>query len=52
VKANAQARADEVKAELTALPGRARRSQRRWPLAVAAGLVVVGAVAVWRRRQA
>ena len=52
VKANAQARAAEVKAELTALPGRARRSQRRWPLAVAAGLVVVGAVAVWRRRQA
>jgi hypothetical protein len=37
VKANAQARAAEVKAELTALPGRARRSQRRWPLAVAAG---------------
>jgi hypothetical protein len=44
-----RAGAAEVKAELT---GRARRSQRRWPLAVAAGLVVVAAVAVWRRRQA
>ena len=58
LKASAQARAAEVsgraKAELTALPGRARRSplvQRRWPLAVAAGVVAVGAVAVWRWRK-
>ena len=58
VKASAQARAAEVsgraKAELTALPGRARRSplvQRRWPLAVAAGVVAFGAVAVWRWRK-
>lgn len=51
VKANAQARAAEVKAELITLPGRARRNPR-WPLAVAVGLVVVGAVVVWRRRQA
>ena len=58
VKARAQARAAEVsgqvKAELTALSGRARRSplvQRRWPLAVAAGVVAAGAVAVWRWRK-
>jgi hypothetical protein len=59
VKAGAQARASAVsrraKAELTALPGRARRSplvQRRWPLAVAAGVVAAGVVAVWRWRKA
>ena len=46
-----RAGAAEVKAELTTLPSRARRNPR-WPLAVAAGLVVVAAVAVWRRRQA
>src|SRR5579864_4102666 len=55
VKAGAQARAAAVsgraKAELTALPGRARRSplvQRRWPLAVAVGVVAAGAVAALR----
>ena len=58
VKARARVKAAEVraKAQETAvdLSGRVRRSQvvqRRWPLAVAAGALVVGTVAVrrWRR---
>ena len=44
VKARARARATEVS-------GRVRRSQlvqRRWPLALAAGVLIAGSVAVWR----
>jgi hypothetical protein len=44
VKARARAKATEVS-------GRVRRSQlvqRRWPLALAAGVLIVGSVAVWR----
>ena len=44
VKARARARATEV-------PGRVWRSQlvqRRWPLALAAGVLIAGSVAVWR----
>ena len=56
VKARAQAKASEMKAMATALPGRMRQSQamqRRWPAAVAAGAVVAGAaVLIWRRRRA
>jgi hypothetical protein len=47
VKAKAKTRAAE-------LSGRATQSQvvqRRWPLAVAAGVLVAGSVAVWRRRK-
>jgi hypothetical protein len=56
--ARARDKAAEVKVKAqdkaTELSGRVRRSQavqRRWPLAVAAGVVVAGAVAVrrWRR---
>lgn len=44
VKARARAKAAEVS-------GRVRRSQmvqRRWPLALAAGVLIAGSVAVWR----
>jgi hypothetical protein len=58
VKARARDKAADITAraqgKATELSGRVRRSQvvqRRWPLAVAAGVVVVGTVAVrrWRR---
>ncbi len=58
VKTKAQARAVDVKAKAqdkaTELSGQVRRSQavqRRWPLAVAAGVLVAGSVAVWRWRK-
>jgi hypothetical protein len=44
VKARARAKAIEVS-------GRVRRSQlvqRRWPVALAAGVLIAGSVAVWR----
>jgi hypothetical protein len=47
VKARAKAKAAEVS-------GRVRRSplvQRRWPVALAAGLLVAGSAAVWRWRK-
>ena len=47
VKARARARATEVS-------GRVRRSQlvqRRWPLALAAGVLIAGSVAAWRRKK-
>jgi len=31
---------------------RSQVAQRRWPLAVTAGIVVVGAAVIWRRRKA
>jgi hypothetical protein len=58
VKARARDKAADITAraqgKATELSGRVRRSQvvqRRWPLAVAAGVVVAGTVAVrrWRR---
>jgi hypothetical protein len=58
VKARARDKAAEItaqaQAKATELSGRVRGSQvvqRRWPLAVAVGVVVVGTVAVrrWRR---
>jgi hypothetical protein len=56
VKARAQAKATEMKARATALPGRVWQSQamqHRWPAAVAAGVLVAGAaVLIWRRRRA
>jgi hypothetical protein len=60
VKAKAQDRAGEVpgqvkvaRAKAVELSGRANRNQlvqRRWPLAVAAGVVVAALVIAWRRR--
>jgi Protein of unknown function (DUF3618) len=47
VKARARAKATQVS-------GRVRRSQlvqRRWPVALAAGVLIVGSVAVWRWRK-
>ena len=58
-KARAQDRAAQVSGlvrdKTAGLSGRVRRSQmtqRRWPLAVAAGLVVAGAAVIRRRRKA
>jgi hypothetical protein len=58
VKAQAQAKAADAttraQAKVGELSGQVRRSevvQRRWPLAVAAGVLVAGAVAVWRWRK-
>ena len=48
LKARARAKAVEVS-------GRVRHSQlvqRRWPVALAAGAVIAGSVAIWRRRRA
>jgi hypothetical protein len=54
VKARAKAKAAEAKEQAMAkaaeVSGRVRRSQlvqRRWPLAVGAGVVIVGSVAIW-----
>ncbi len=59
VKARARGKVADVKAKAKGkaaeLSGRARQSQlvrRRWPLAVAAGVLVAGSMAVWRRRKA
>ncbi|MGH3230877.1 MAG: DUF3618 domain-containing protein [Streptosporangiaceae bacterium] len=49
--AEAGTRARKTTAEVS---GRVRRSQvvqRRWPLAVTAGVLVAGSVAIWRRRK-
>jgi hypothetical protein len=58
VKARARDKAADIKAKAqvtaTEWSGRVRRSQvvqRRWPLAVVAGVAVVGTVAIWRRRR-
>jgi hypothetical protein len=55
VKARAQAKAAEAKALTRAkaaeVSGRVRRSplvQRRWPVALAAGVLIAGSVAIWR----
>jgi len=56
MKTRARAKAAEMKARATEVSGRVRQSQvvqRRWPAAVAIGLLVAGsAVVAWRRRQA
>jgi hypothetical protein len=54
MKARAWDRAANVKDKATELSGLVKRSsvmQRRWPLAVAAGVLVVGSVALRRRRR-
>ena len=62
VKTTAQGKAAELpepvqaaRARAVDLSGRVNEShlvQRRWPLAVVAGVVVAGVVIVWRRRKA
>ncbi len=66
MKARARARASEMKARAAQVSGRVKdrtvevsgrvrqhpAAQRRWPLAVAAGLVVAGSAVIWRRRRA
>jgi Protein of unknown function (DUF3618) len=58
VKARARAKAAEAKvltrAKAAEVSGRVRRSQlvqRRWPAALAAGVLIVGTVAIWRRKK-
>jgi hypothetical protein len=58
VKARARAKAAEAKvltrAKAAELSGRVRRSQllqRRWPVALAAGVLIAGSVAIWRRKK-
>jgi Protein of unknown function (DUF3618) len=58
VKARAKAKAAEAKeltrAKAAEVSGRVRRSplvQRRWPVALAAGLLIAGSVAVWKWRK-
>ena len=55
MKAKAQAKAAQAKALTRAkaaeVSGRVRRSplvQRRWPVALAAGVLIAGSVAIWR----
>jgi len=55
IKARAQATAAEAKERVQAtaadVSGRVRRSellQRRWPVALAAGVLIVASVAIWR----
>jgi hypothetical protein len=58
MKARARARAAEVKARAAEVSGRIRQSkavqsqvkQRRWPVVVAAGVLIAGSVIIWRRR--
>jgi hypothetical protein len=56
VKARARAKAAEAKvltrARAAEVSGRVRRSQlvqRRWPVALAAGVLIAGSLAIWRR---
>jgi len=54
VKGKAQDKAADVKNRAVGMSGNVRQSQlvqRRWPLAVAAGVLIAGSVAVWRRRK-
>ncbi|MFZ0185398.1 MAG: DUF3618 domain-containing protein [Streptosporangiaceae bacterium] len=54
IKARARARAAEVKARAADVSGRVRQSQvlqRRWPVAVAAGVLIAGSVIIRRRRR-
>ena len=59
MKARARARAAEVKARAADVSGRVRQSkavqsqvlQRRWPVAVAAGVLIAGSVIIRRRRR-
>jgi hypothetical protein len=59
VKARARAKAAEAKVRAQAMVaevyGQVRSSQvvqRRWPLAVAAGVLIAGSVAIWQWRRA
>jgi hypothetical protein len=55
VKSRARAKTAEVKRKAADASGQVRRSQvvqRRWPLAaVAVGVILIGSIAVWRRRK-
>jgi len=55
VKSRARAKTAEVKRKAADMSGQVRRSQvvqRRWPLAAAAaGVILIGSIAVWRRQK-
>ena len=55
VKARARAKAAEAKVltrtkaiEVSGRVGRSRMVQRRWPVVLAAGILLTGSVAIWR----
>jgi len=50
-RADVKARAREKAAELSGRVRRSRLAERRWPLALAAGVLVAGSVVIWRRRR-
>ena len=50
-RADVKARARDKAAELSGRVGQSRLVQRRWPLAVAAGILVAGSLVIWRRRR-
>jgi formate-dependent nitrite reductase cytochrome c552 subunit len=50
-RADMKARARDKAAELSGRVRQSRLAQRRWPLAVAAGVLVAGSVVIWRRRR-
>jgi succinyl-CoA synthetase beta subunit len=49
--ADAKAKTQAKAAELTQRVQQSQVVQRRWPLAVAAGVLVAGSVVIWRRRK-
>jgi chromosome segregation ATPase len=54
VRARAAEAATELSGRAAELSGRARKSQvlrRRWPVAAAAGALIVGSVIIWRRQR-
>ena len=50
-RADVKARARDKAGELTGRVRQSRLVQRRWPLAVAAGILVAGSLVIWRRRR-
>jgi hypothetical protein len=54
VQATAAGAAGRVQATAAGMSGRVRQNelvQRRWPVALAAGVLIVASVAIWRRRR-
>jgi len=50
-RADVKARARDKAGELTGRVRQSRLVQRRWPLALAAGVLVAGSAVIWRRRR-
>ena len=50
-RADVKARARDKAAELSGRVRQSRLMQRRWPLVLAAGVLVAGSAVLWRRRR-